>query len=456
MNNSIIELLNLAGDDIEVTNQTTTNDTVEITICKKERVKICPLCGHAMHSKGSYIRTINHPILQDGRKVILKLVKRKVKCSSPLCGYMVSDKFDFVGDYKHSSLLLPYLIIREFRDINATVHQTAQRLNVSDTLVYDTFMSAIKFDRAPLTEVISIDEVYMNFDYRHKYPMVILDFISGEPIDIVNSRRQEDTEPYFYHIPLEERLNVKYLICDMYNPYINYVTLYFPNAQAIVDGFHVKKWILDRLNTYYRSVLKRYKDIENNILQDFKFILFENVANIDYTADPSYNFHLGQYLDTFQKEKMFMDLDPHFPTLRALKERFNTFDTAAKSNTSDIDLLFDNLIRDYRNCDESVFNDFARLLIKYRKYILASYDAVIVKDRYGTRVSRRLSNGPIESFNVYPKSLKRVSRGLNNFDYARNRILLATRSSESISIPSSQEIPYIRRIGKKRGHYIKK
>ncbi len=265
----------------------------------------------------------------------------------------------------------------------------------------------------------------------------------------------------------------------MISCYINYVTRYFPNAQAIVDGFHVKKWILDRLNTYYRSVLKRYKDIENaelkrnnflfnisfksikhsrevNILQDFKFILFENVANIDYTADPSYNFHLGQYLDTFQKEKMFMDLDPHFPTLRALKERFNTFDNAAKSNTSDSDNLFDNLIRDYRNCDESVFNDFARLLIKYRKYILASYDTVNVKDRYGNRVSRRLSNGPIESFNVYPKSLKRVSRGLNNFDYARNRILLATRSSESISIPSSHEIPYIRRIGKKRGHYIKK
>ncbi|MBR0474046.1 MAG: transposase [Erysipelotrichaceae bacterium] len=233
----------------------------------------------------------------------------------------------------------------------------------------------------------------MNFDYRHKYPMVILDFISGEPIDIVNSRRQKDKEPYFYHIPLEERLNVKYLICDMYNPYINYVTRYFPNAQAIVDGFHVKKWILDRPNTYYRSVLKRYKDIENaelkrnnflfntsfksikhsrevNILQDFKFILFENVANIDYTADPSYNFHLGQYLDTFQKEKKFMDLDPHFPTLRALKESFNTFDNAAKSNTSDIDNLFDNLIRDYRNCEESVFNDFARLLIKYRKYLI--------------------------------------------------------------------------------------
>ena len=36
MNNSIIELLNLTGDDIEVTNQITTNDTIEITICKKK------------------------------------------------------------------------------------------------------------------------------------------------------------------------------------------------------------------------------------------------------------------------------------------------------------------------------------------------------------------------------------------------------------------------------------
>ena len=140
MNNSIIELLNLAGDDIEIIGQSTTGETLEITISKKDRVTVCPLCGCSMHSKGNYIRTVNHPILQDGRKVILKLVKRKYKCSSPVCGYMVSDKFDFVGDYKHSSLLLPYLIIKEFKDINATVFQTAQRLNVSQTLVYNTFM----------------------------------------------------------------------------------------------------------------------------------------------------------------------------------------------------------------------------------------------------------------------------------------------------------------------------
>ena len=359
MNNSIIELLNLTGDGLEVIDQESCADQFIITLCKSERMTVCPICGCPMHSKGSYTRTINHPILLDGRKVTLKLVKRKYKCSSVCCGYMASDRFKFVGDFKHSSSLLPYLIIKEFRDINTTAQQVAERLNVSDTMVYNTFMQSIKMDRLPLSEVISIDEVYMNFDYKHKYPMVILDFLTGEPIDIVSSRRQEETEPYFYGIPSDERSRVKYLICDMYNPYINYVTRYFPNAQSIIDGFHVKKWILDRINTYYRSVYRKYRDIEKdelkrknlynntdfktikhsreiNILRDFKFVLFENRDNINYTADPSYNYHLQQYLDTFQKEKMFMELDSHFPVLRDLKELFNDFDHFAKENNCDV------------------------------------------------------------------------------------------------------------------------
>ena len=42
MNNSIIELLNLAGDDIEIIGQSTTGETLEITISKKDRVTVCP------------------------------------------------------------------------------------------------------------------------------------------------------------------------------------------------------------------------------------------------------------------------------------------------------------------------------------------------------------------------------------------------------------------------------
>ena len=53
--------------------------------------------------------------------------------------------------------------------------------------------------------------------------LVIQDFLTGDPIDLLKSRRQNVTEPYFAAIPKEERFAVKYLISDMNNEYLRYV-----------------------------------------------------------------------------------------------------------------------------------------------------------------------------------------------------------------------------------------
>ncbi|MFR2290762.1 MAG: transposase [Mediterraneibacter faecis] len=53
------------------------------------------------------------------------------------------------------------------------------------------------------------------------------------------------TEPYFTSIPTEERFAVKYLISDMYNPYISYVEKYFPNAVSVVDSCHSMDYSYD-------------------------------------------------------------------------------------------------------------------------------------------------------------------------------------------------------------------
>ena len=46
----------------------------------------------------------------------------------------------------------------------------------------------------------------------------------------------------------------------------------------------------------------------------------------------------------------------------------------------------------------------------------------------------------MEGFNRLPKDLKRLTRGMNNFDYNRNRILWATRINPPIrSIPKTKE-----------------
>jgi len=93
-----------------------------------------------------------------------------------------------------------------------------------------------------IKNIAVIDEVHIEMDEYCKYALVIQDFYTGEPIDLLRSRRANVTEPYFASIPKEERYRVKYLISDMYNPYIRYVDKYFPNAVPVVDSFHVNMY----------------------------------------------------------------------------------------------------------------------------------------------------------------------------------------------------------------------
>ena len=69
--------------------------------------------------------------------------------------------------------------------------------------------------RLPLTDAISVDEVYLDMDKSCKYALVIQDFYTGDPIDIIHSRLDKVTEPYFSNIPLKERASVKYLISEL-------------------------------------------------------------------------------------------------------------------------------------------------------------------------------------------------------------------------------------------------
>jgi transposase len=103
-----------------------------------------------------------------------------------------------------------------------------------------------------------------------------------------------------------------------------------------------------------------------------------------------------------------------------------------------------------------MFREIASTLESNKRAIVNSF-RYIRDEKYGrkTDMLRRISNGPMEGFNVNPKSLKRNSHGVSNFIYNRNRILWATRNNPSIlAIPRSKEEIH-NHTGKKRGPYKK-
>lgn len=450
----IIKLLDLEDSNIFISNTQIIDRCKILTLETYPEVHFCPICGFRMHSHGTRTRTINHPILQDGYALKLKLKQRRWRCTNPQCRYMTNEAFNFVNKRKRNTNATDMLIINELRNLLISVSAVASKYNVSDTYVFDTFDKYVKMDRLPLSDIISVDEVYLELDPHCKYALVIQDFYSGNPIDLLSSRRTYDAEPYFMSIPREERAAVKYLISDMYNPYICWVGKYFPNAVPVVDSFHVIQWATHKIDMYIRTLIKNLKkrDRENYILnggiidehtyippsrevyllQNYRWLILANQSNITYHSDLRMDTHLHCMMNTYDYEDSLFMIDPQLRELRDLKEAYVSFNNRNAGKPMDARIELDALIHQYLHCGNPIFYDFANLLIRNHDYIINSF-ILVEKHGHGKIYNSRLSNGPIESLNRKVKDLKRLGRGYRNFEHFRNRFLYATRDNPTLN-----------------------
>ncbi len=432
-NSNYLALLNLADDGTyTVTKIEIIGSDKFVYIEKNLKPTLCPMCQSRMHSKGIYVRKVNHPIFQDSIDTYLIVRQRRWVCKE--CGHTENDSFPFLDKYSHSSNITPYLILNAFKTLTKSTAEIAAQFNISDSTARLIFKRYVDLPRLPLPEYISIDEVYLDISNTEKYAFVIMDFSTGQIIDIVHNRWHSTLESYFLSIPLKERLNVKGVISDAYKAYLTMPEEFFPNAITILDSFHVVKVIISQMNAYIYKVMKKYKKRDEQRLKEKN----HDTNRDDKSIKPSKEVILLQnYKWVILKNRD----EINYSTKRYYLTNLNT------------------LINKYKYSDQSIFSDFALFLIKYKEPIVNSFIKVKVY-RKSARTEQeyyaRLSNGPMESFNRKPKDLKRESRGFSDFNYTRNRILWATRDNPSVrGIPkSNNEIK--KNKGKKRGPYNKK
>ncbi len=462
--NNITQLLDLEDSEIIISDISIQGDNKFLTLETPPVAHFCPACGFRMYSKGINQRKISHPILQDHYQLILLLKQRRWKCSNPDCRYTTNESFKFVNKNRRTTNATDMLIISAYRDLSATSVSIAKQFHVSDTHVMDIFDRYVKLDRLELTDIISIDEVHLDMDQYCKYALVIQDFYTGDPIDILRSRRANVTEPYFVSIPPEERNSVKYLISDMYNPYLTFVEKYFPNAVSVIDSFHVIQWIIRAIDTYIRQLLKKYRQRDReleerlsmeqqrpvslptsdevHLLQKYRWLILSNRSNIKYHSEPRMDYHFRCLMNTYDYEDALFRLDPKLEDYRDLKELYIQFNSRNAGRPIEARQELDELIDVYYNCGHSIFQNFASLLQKYQEPIINSF---IMVEKYGSGqiYDSRLSNGPIESLNRKVKDLKRLGRGFRNFEHFRNRFLYATRNNPILNGSSdSSQVQY--------------
>ena len=446
--NSITELLNLEDPDIYISSISIEGSTKFITVDTKTHPHYCPVCGFRMHSRGVKTRTIKHPILQDNYELVIRLKQRRWKCTNPQCNYNISDTFNFVNKRRRTTNATDMLIVYAYGNLLESSSSIANRFHVSDTHVHEVFDRYVRMNRLPLTDAICIDEVFIDMDEYCKYALVIQDFHTGEPIDLLRSRRTDVTEPYFASLPSEERNGVKYLISDMYNPYISYVDKYFPNAVSVVDSFHVIQWIIRKLDNYIRQLLKAFRkrdrELEEELSREaqkpvslpqsdevylllkYRWLVLANQSTLIYHSDPRMDPHFHRLMNTYDYENALFRIDPKLKEFRDFKELYIKFNARNAGKPIEARNELNELITFYKKSEYEIFREFGLLLEKYKDPIINSF-IMVEKYRKGKVYESRLSNGPIESINRKIKDLKRAGRGYRNFEHFRNRFLYATR-----------------------------
>lgn len=448
--NSITELLNLEDSEIVISDISIQGTKKTLTLETHASVHFCPSCGFRMHSRGIKKRTISHPILQDNYELVLILKQRRWRCTNIDCGYETNENFKFVNRSRRVTNATDMLIVAAYKDLSASSVAIANKFRVSDTHAMDIFDRYVKMDRLKLSDIISVDEVHLDMDSHCKYALVIQDFYTGEPIDLLSSRRTNVTEPYFVSLPPEERNSVRYLISDMYNPYLAFVDKYFPNAVPVVDSFHVIQWITHSIDQYIRQLIKKFRQrdreledqlsrehlkpvslpISNELylLQKYRWLILSNQSNIRYHSDPRMDPHFRCLMNTYDYEYALFSIDPDLEDFRDLKELYVQFNSRNAGKPLEAAAELDELIDRYLYCEHEIFRNFGELLRRYRNPIINSF-VMVEKHGPGGIYNSRLSNGPIESLNRKVKDLKRLGRGFRNFEHFRNRFLYATRDN---------------------------
>ena len=210
--------------------------------------------------------------------------------------------------------------------------------------------------------------------------------------------------------PRKVRKKVKTICIDIYPPYMNMIREMFPNAEIIIDRFHMVQNINRELNKARVKLMNQYKNKKGStytILKNFWKVILEDRDKVNSTKT-FYSRSFKRYVTRKEVLDYILAIDAEFT---ASYERVHEIREAIKAKDSvELEKYID---MDTKGLSKGV-SKAINTMKKHKEYMLNA-----VKYKY--------SNGPLEGFNNKIKLLKRVSYGYSSFSNFRLRFLIMSR-----------------------------
>ena len=346
-------------------------------------------------------KTSKIPLLeQAGTPTLLHLKKRRFQCKS--CKRVTVAETSIV-EKKHQISNLVRQKVTQLLTEKVSLTDIARRLLVSTSTVHrklDQFTFKKHYDKLPA--IMSWDEFGFK---KSELAFIAQNYETNELITILDNRRQTTIRNYFLKYPLKARQQVQFITMDMSGAYIPLAKKLFPNAEIIIDRFHIIQHLgraflktriatmnqFDKKSLPYRALKNHWrlfqKDSRKLSLNSFYSKTFRQTLAPHEVVEKTLGFskELTDYYTLYQL------LLFHFQ-----EKRVDEFFELIEENRSKVNHYF-----------QTVFRTFLR----HKQYIQNALET-------------DYSNAKLEATNKLIKDIKRLGFGFRNFINFKKRVFI--------------------------------
>jgi len=360
---------------------------------RKTAAIACPVCGGNTKRNG-YEK--NERIWRHGDCLFYPCY---VHCSRPkvLCPNCGTKQVSAPFERKNSRFTLLFEGYAMMMLADAPIAKAAQWLRCDEKSLTKILRYWVNkaVDSMDLSEVamLAIDET--SFKRGHKYVTLVIDAARRRVIDVEDGRSKETVEQFAEKLAAKggDPEKVEAVTSDMSKTYLPAIEENFPNAETIIDKFHVKKVLIDALDTVRKAEQKTVSDKRPLFLGRRLFMIPEAKLSDD------------QATKIAEMSKRYPQTGRAYRIVAALDDFY------ASITVEEAEAAFSSLYSWMRRCRLNPMKDAAETLMHHKGKILAYF-------------KNRLTNAICEGINSMIQAAKRKARGYHTFEGYSSMIYL--------------------------------
>jgi len=329
-------------------------------------------------------------------KVELLVQIPRLQCKK--CGAVKQPRLAFADPKKHYTRSLERFVVDLCR--MATIQDVAALTGLSWDTVKEIHKKYLrrKTKSFNLKKVrhIAIDEVYLG--KKRKFMTLVLDLRTGRVLHIGQGKGKEALNGFWRRLK-RSKANVQAAATDMASGYMAAVLEHLPEADLVLDHFHLVKWFNEKLSLLRRQLYHHAIQTEKAVLKGSRWLLLRAPENLKAHPDPK--------KDERVRLQAALELNQPLAAAYYMKERLRLLFQCLDRDAAERELTA--WIEQARSSGIKILKDAAGKLLQWKPFILNWY-------------KHPISTGKLEATNRKIGTLQRNACGYRDEEYLKLRI----------------------------------